>query len=80
MPVSCSSLRGDRCDNEAAASFGHVVLPAVCGKCRLYDGPARGLGDRIATVAKAVGVKPCGGCQKRREALNAAFPAKDSSV
>lgn len=77
--MSCSSLLENRCTNAAAQGFGHVVLPSVCAKCRLYDGPARGLGDRVATVAKFVGVRPCAGCQKRREALNAAFPAKDSS-
>lgn len=33
-----------------------------------------GLGDVVAGATKAVGVKPCGGCQKRREALNRATP------
>lgn len=30
------------------------------------------LGERVAAITKAVGIKPCGGCQKRREALNRA--------
>ena len=30
----------------------------------------RGLGDVVKNVAEAVGIKPCGGCQKRREAMN----------
>jgi len=34
----------------------------------------RGLGDAIASATKAVGIKPCSGCQKRRTALNKAFP------
>jgi hypothetical protein len=30
----------------------------------------RGLGDVIKDATKAVGIKPCEGCQKRAEALN----------
>lgn len=33
-----------------------------------------GLGDVVAGATKAVGIKPCGACQKRREALNQATP------
>jgi hypothetical protein len=29
-----------------------------------------GLGEAIKRVTYAVGIKPCGGCQKRAEALN----------
>jgi hypothetical protein len=36
----------------------------------------RGLGDTIARVTKALGIKPCGGCQKRQEALNKLVPYK----
>jgi hypothetical protein len=35
---------------------------------------APGLGDAVAAATKAVGVKPCGGCQRRQEALNRATP------
>ena len=28
------------------------------------------LGDRIAGITSAMGVKPCGGCNKRKEVLN----------
>ena len=34
---------------------------------------SRGLGDSIAKMAKALGVKPCAGCGERQEALNKAF-------
>lgn len=34
----------------------------------------RGLGDAVARVTSAVGVKPCGGCKKRQEALNKMVP------
>jgi hypothetical protein len=29
-----------------------------------------GLGEQVASFTKAIGLKPCGGCQGRREALN----------
>lgn len=41
------------------------------------SGPPRGLGDTVERVIKTVTlglVKPCGGCKKRREALNALVP------
>lgn len=31
-----------------------------------------GLGDVVAGATKSVGIKPCGGCKKRQEALNRA--------
>lgn len=58
----------------------HAKLPRVaitvegCAACPHYRGPARGLGDVVANVTKAVGIRPCGGCQKRREALNEIVP------
>ena len=33
-----------------------------------------GVGDVIAGATKAVGIKPCGSCQKRQAALNANTP------
>jgi hypothetical protein len=33
-----------------------------------------GLGDVVAGATKAVGVKPCGSCQKRQAAMNKATP------
>ncbi len=38
--------------------------------------PSRGLGDTIAKVTKAVGIKPCGGCEERRDWLNKRVPYK----
>lgn len=49
-------------------------LPEACGSCPHYSGPARGVGDTVAAAAKVVGIKPCGGCQRRREALNRLIP------
>lgn len=51
-----------------------------CGKCRHYAGPMRGLGDVISTVTHAVGIEPCGGCLKRRDALNKIAPNPSSAV
>ena len=36
--------------------------------------PSRGLGDTIAKMTKAVGIKPCGGCKKRQKKLNKWVP------
>jgi orotate phosphoribosyltransferase len=36
--------------------------------------PARGIGDVIAKVTSAVGIKPCGGCKGRQRTLNRLFP------
>lgn len=39
----------------------------------------RGLGDVIASATKALGIKTCGPCNQRREALNKAVPFKSSN-
>jgi hypothetical protein len=36
--------------------------------------PGPGLGDVVAGATKAIGIKPCGKCQKRRQAMNKATP------
>jgi len=33
-----------------------------------------GIGDAVAGVTKAAGIKPCGACKKRQAALNKATP------
>ena len=30
----------------------------------------RGLGDVVKSVTQAFGIQPCGGCERRRQALN----------
>ena len=37
---------------------------------------SRGLGDTVAKLTKAVGIKPCGGCAKRQAKLNNLVPYK----
>lgn len=41
--------------------------------------PSRGIGDTIAKVTNAVGIKSCGGCKKRQQALNNLVPFKNDS-
>lgn len=41
--------------------------------------PPRGFGDTVAAITTAVGIKPCGGCKARQEALNRMFPFRDNS-
>jgi deoxyribose-phosphate aldolase len=41
---------------------------------------SKGLGDTIAKITKAVGIKPCGGCAERQEALNALLPYKSPDL
>jgi len=41
------------------------LLPQLAGGRRRI-----GLGDLVKKITKAVGVSPCGGCEKRRKALN----------
>tara|TARA_R100001086_G_scaffold169725_6_gene92524 strand:+ start:994 stop:1242 length:249 start_codon:yes stop_codon:yes gene_type:complete len=56
----------------------------TCNRCTKYQGPPRGLGDRIASVTRATGVdtlveKVTGGkcgCEGRRQKLNQRFPSE----
>lgn len=45
-------------------------------KAALRRMESRGLGDTIAKITSAVGIKPCGGCKKRQAALNRMVPYK----
>ena len=40
----------------------------------LVIGPSRGLGDTVAKITAAIGIKPCGGCKGRQDALNRMVP------
>lgn len=35
---------------------------------------SRGLGDTVAKLTETVGIRPCAGCEERRQALNEAVP------
>ena len=68
----------------------NVQYPVRC-KCggtffdNSWDGPlsrerveSRGLGDEVAKLTKAVGIKPCGACKKRQQKLNELVPKEGS--
>ena len=65
----------DKCDLELVGFFGDCV-EHVCKDGERVSCKSRGLGDTVAKVTKAFGVKPCGRCKKRQETLNKAFPYK----
>ena len=60
--------------------FTEITEGVQCNNCgvvkrkatRRNCGMKKGLGDTVARITKAVGVKPCSPCQKRRAKLNAA--------
>jgi hypothetical protein len=39
-----------------------------------YKNRSRGLGDTIAKVTSAMGIKPCGDCKERQKMFNELFP------
>ena len=41
---------------------------------------SKGLGDSISKLTKAVGIKPCKSCEKRKNILNKLFPFKRVNV
>jgi hypothetical protein len=54
-------------ENEFACPYG-IAWDAPAQPPRLP--PLRGLGDVVARVTSAIGIKPCGGCKKRQQKLN----------
>ena len=50
------------------------VIAATMQKVKFQHQESKGLGDTIANITKAVGIKPCNGCKKRQEKLNKMFP------
>lgn len=93
-PCSARKLHGETIvclHPEVALDASRIVRASTCQicpmanvACDLLAEPAeipaksRGLGDTIAKVTKAIGIKPCGGCKKRQEKLNELFPYGES--
>jgi len=91
MPdARCHHCADGRCTLPAAiAVLGDSPSAGACSLCEHYDGPCRGLGDRVAAVAAVTGIaavartvervtgRPCG-CAARRAALNAALPTNNA--
>lgn len=75
--MRCQHLLDGRCVH---GFHGGTPTPDQCRACEEFAPVSvggrrlRGLGDLVAAATKAVGIKPCGGCQKRREALNRMVP------
>ena len=55
------------------------TMPCAVTDCPTYTGgdslaEMKGLGDAVAKITSAIGIKPCAGCKKRQETLNKAVP------
>ena len=81
MQIPCTHWRACGYIDGGCCAAGHYNGPSygVCLQvCTHYDGPARGRGDLLKKLIGAVTlgtVQPCGGCQERQKAMNAAHPA-----
>ena len=84
--VTCRKFISERCTEPLALPlYGDEPSPGICRRCQYYEGPSRGLGDIVHTIAQVTGAarlakayerrtgRSCG-CQARREALNDALP------
>ena len=77
-------LRAKRCKLETTDRPGVLYCPVCKRPCESEHPPERthrtccrklrGLGDAIARVTSAVGLKPCGGCRRRQQRLNRLWP------
>ena len=63
----------EQCGIAANIDADDFPLTCACG-VRYEVGESRGLGDTVAKLARAVGVRPCGGCKQRQKKLNQIFP------
>lgn len=63
VPFTWQGERRSRC----FVVEGGELVAAAC--------PEVGLGDVVASATGAVGIRPCGGCKKRQEALNRRTPS-----
>jgi hypothetical protein len=86
LPLDCAACasresRGGNLIDPPIMDAGEIARLAAAMPAVAQVAPAqedrerwRGLGDVIAAATRAVGVKPCGACQRRREALNRLVP------
>jgi hypothetical protein len=51
-----------------------VGRPATSEEIANSENLSKGLGDTIAKITEAVGIKPCGSCEKRKKLLNRIVP------
>ena len=85
--VNCQHSKNMRriasdCDHPAVAQAKTIYhcencqlrVPIDAGKPALIQVGSRGLGDTVAKLTSALGIKPCGGCEGRRDLLNKLIP------
>ena len=66
--------------SSSAVKTDPAAIPNPCGSCgdpkpgEKSNKKSRGLGDTIAKMTGAIGIKPCGGCKKRQKYLNEKVP------
>ena len=56
------------------------IVPRVVSSSESAQIPMAGLGDVIARMTRVVGIKPCGGCKQRQEALNKLVPFENKDA
>lgn len=69
------------CDHCTARNDGLILICSACHNDRpeVIRDPrkqSRGLGDTIYKITTALHIPHCGGCEQRRQALNALVPYK----
>jgi hypothetical protein len=57
-----------------AACYARLFPPTIA------PAKSRGLGDTISKITKALGIRECGGCAKRRAKLNKLIPYAGTST
>lgn len=81
--MTCIHLKVRQCTCARAPTFNRAVPSIVCGQCAHYEGPARGVGDIVHTLATVTGLAAinrvvrgnCGKCAKRRIEMNTRYPS-----
>ena len=68
--VDCIFTKKEKQQGVVCVNCGTTKRKATKRNCQLK----KGLGDTVARATKAMGIKPCGGCNKRRASLNNAKP------
>ena len=66
-----------QCGKKATFVGKPIEVRCTCGRVDIAPivvQVSRGLGDTIAKLTTAVGIKPCGGCKERQKLLNKLVP------
>ena len=71
MPVKVSQEEVERLKDLLKEKRGDI--PCIRHEKEISNG-VEGIGDMVAKMTSAVGIKPCSGCKKRQAWLNKLFP------